>query len=81
MASYRKIYFAVLCDDEDEARQAQKVAEDLSVSLRLSAKQLIAISPALKKNGAVVGNAFRTIATQGKKGLLKVLPGLINMKL
>ena len=81
MAGYRKIYIAVICENDEEAAQAQRVAEELSGVLRISAKQLISMSPALKKNGAVIGNAFRTIATQGRKGLAKVHPNLIGMKL
>ena len=81
MAEYRKVYIAVMCEDAEDQRQAQKVAEELSGILRLSAKSLIAMYPAIKKNGNVIGNAFRTIATQGNKGLLKVLPSLLSMKI
>lgn len=80
MATYRKVYIAVLCENDEEQQQAQRVAEDLSGIFRLSAKDLIGMYPAIKKNGPIIGSAFRTISTQGKSGLVRVLPQLINMK-
>ena len=62
MGSYRKIYIAVFCDNEDEVSQVQKVAEDLSSTFRLSAKDLIGIHPLIKKNGQLIASAIRTIA-------------------
>lgn len=80
MGSYRKIYIAVFCDNEDEVSQVQKVAEDLSSTFRLSAKDLIGIHPLIKKNGQLIASAIRTIAKEGMSGIRKVVPQLMKMK-
>ncbi len=80
MGSYRKIYIAVFCDNEDEVSQVQKVAEDLSSTFRLSAKDLIGIHPLIKKNGQLIASAIRTIGKEGMPGVLKVVPQLMKMK-
>lgn len=80
MGSYRKIYIAVFCENEEEITHVQKVAEDLSSTFRLSAKDLIGIHPLIKKNGQLIASAIRTIAKEGMSGVLKVVPQLMKMK-
>ena len=80
MASYRKIYIAVLCENDAEAEQVQNVAKDLSGTFRLSAKDLIGIHPLIVKNGQLIGPAVRTIAKDGMAGVIKMVPRLLQMK-
>ena len=40
---YRKVYIAVWCDSEEEATKVQKVAEDLSATFKLTAKDLVGL--------------------------------------
>lgn len=80
MGSYRKIYIAVFCENEEEVTHVQKVAEDLSSTFRLSAKDLIGIHPLIKKNGQLIASAVRTIAKEGISGVIKVVPQLMKMK-
>ena len=60
---YRKVYIAVWCDSEEEAAKVQKVAEDLSATFKLTAKDLVWLHPIIKKNGIafviylIAGNA------------------------
>ena len=80
MGTYRKIYVAVYCESDDEQREAQHVAEDLSKTFRLSAKDLINAHPMIVKNGQLIGNAVRTISKEGMTGVAKMLPQLMKMK-
>lgn len=80
MGEYRKIYIAVMCDNDQQAQQVQKVAEDLSRSFRLSAKDLICVHPLIQKNGQLLADAIKTIARDGMSGIIKVVPKLMKMK-
>lgn len=80
MGQYRKVYIAVICDSEEELKAVQKVAEDISSTFRLSAKDLIAIHPVIKNNGQLIGSAVRTIAKEGMAGVMKVVPQLMKMR-
>lgn len=80
MGNYRKIYLAIYCESDEEQQQAQRVAEDLSKTFRLSAKDLIAIHPLMVKNGQLIGNAIRTISREGVSGIAKMLPQLKKMR-
>lgn len=80
MATYRKVYIAVICEDDNELAEAQKIAQDLSGAFRLSAKNLIQAYPMIKKNGTLIANSMRTIAREGMSGIAKVIPQLMRMK-
>jgi hypothetical protein len=80
MGQYRKVYIAVICESDDELRTVQKVAEDISTTFRLTAKDLIAIHPTIKANGQLIGSAVRTIAKEGMSGVMKVIPQLMKMR-
>lgn len=80
MATYRKVYIAVICEDDNELIEVQKVAQDLSGTFRLSAKDLLKAYPMIKKNGALIASSMRTIAREGMSGIAKVIPQLMRMK-
>lgn len=80
MGSYRKVYLAIYCEDEAEYAQAQRVAEDISKTFRLAAKDLIRAQPIIVNNGKLIGDAVRTISKEGMSGVAKVLPKLIKMR-
>lgn len=80
MGNYRKVYIAVYCDSDEEQQQAQRVAEDLSKTFRLSAKDLVGLHPLIVKNGQLIGRAVRTISKEGVSGVAKMLPQLMKMK-
>ena len=75
---YRKVYIAVWCDSEDEANKVQKVAEDLSVTFRLTAKDLIGLHPLIQKNGQLIISAVRTISKEGLPGVMKMAPQFVK---
>lgn len=80
MGNYRKIYLAIYCESDEEQQQAQRVAEDLSKTFRLSAKDLVGMHPLIVKNGQLIGSAVRTISQEGVSGVAKMLPQLMKMK-
>ena len=80
MATYRKVYIAIICEDDDEYAQVQKVAQDLSGTFRLSAKDLIKAYPMIRNNGVLIAKSMRTIAREGMSGIAKVIPQLLKMK-
>lgn len=80
MATYRKVYIAVICEDDNELIEVQKVAQDLSGTFRLSAKDLLQAYPMIKKNGSLIAASMRTIAREGMSGIAKVIPQLMRMK-
>lgn len=75
---YRKVYIAVWCDSEEEAAKVQKVAEDLSATFKLTAKDLIGLHPLIKKNGSLIVSAIRTISMEGFSGIMKMAPQFIK---
>lgn len=80
MGQYRKVYIAVICENDEEQKAVQKVAEDVSSIFRLSAKELIKIHPIIQNNGQLISSAVRTIAKEGMGGVMKVIPQLMKMK-
>lgn len=80
MGQYRKVYIAVICENDEEQKAVQKVAEDISSTFRLSAKELIKIHPIIQNNGQLIGSAVRTIAKEGMGGVMRVIPQLMKMK-
>lgn len=75
---YRKVYIAVWCDSDSDAAQVQKVAEDLSDTFRLTAKDLIGLHPLIKKNGSLIMSAIRTISKEGFSGIMKIAPQFVK---
>ena len=80
MGTYRKVFLAIYCENEDELHLVQKFAEEISTTFRLSARDLIGLRPLVQKNGQLIGNAVRTISRDGMSGLVKVVPQLMKMQ-
>lgn len=70
---YRKIYLAIDCRSEDDAQKVQKIAEDLSMIFSISAKDIIALYPAIKSNSGLIKTAIKTLSREGIKGVGKVV--------
>ena len=70
---YRKIYLAIDCRGDEEAQQVQKIAEDMSMMFSLSAKDIIAIYPAIKSNSGLIKSSIKTLSKEGLKGVGKVV--------
>lgn len=70
---YRKIYVAIDCRSDDDAQKVQKIAEDLSMMFSLSAKDIIAIYPAIKNNSGLIKTSIKTLSREGLKGVGKVV--------
>ena len=69
-----------MCEDDNELAEVQKVAQELSGTFRLSAKDLINAYPMIRNNGALIAKSMRTIAREGMSGIAKVIPQLMRMK-
>lgn len=70
---YRKIYVAIDCRTDEDAQKVQKIAEDLSMMFSLSAKDIIAIYPAIKNNSGLIKTSIKTLSKEGLKGVGKVV--------
>lgn len=75
---YRKIYIAVDCENEQEQQLVQNIAQDISQSFTIKAKDLIGFYPAIQKNKALLNTIIKTVSREGKKGLMKLIPILIK---
>lgn len=75
---YKKIYIAVWCDSDEEGAQVQKVAEDLSATFKLSARDIIGMHPLIKKNGKLIVNVIRTVSKEGFAGVMKMAPQFVK---
>lgn len=80
MGTYRKVFLAIYCENDDDLAQVQKFAEEISTTFRLSARDLIGLQPIVQKNGQLISSAFRTISKEGMSGIMKVVPQLMKMK-
>lgn len=76
--AYKKIIIAVDCDNEEEQRIVQDIAQDVSQTFRLKAKELISFYPTLQKHKGLLYNAIKTISQDGKRGILKLVPMLMR---
>jgi hypothetical protein len=75
---YKKIYIAVDCENEQEQQLVQNIAQDISQSFTIKAKDLIGFYPAIQKNKALLNTIVKTVSREGKKGLMKLIPILIK---
>lgn len=75
---YRKIYLAIDCRSEEDAQKVQKIAEDLSMMFSMSAKDIIALYPAIKSNAGLIKTSIKTLSRDGMKGIGKVVTYLIS---
>ena len=70
---YRKIYLAIDCRSDEETQKVQKIAEDLSMVFSLSAKDIIALYPAVKNNSGLIKTSIKTLSKEGIRGVGKVV--------
>ena len=75
---YKKIYIAVDCESEQEQQLVQNIAQDISQSFTIKAKDLIGFYPTIQKNKALLNTVVKTVSREGKKGLMKLVPILIK---
>lgn len=75
---YKKIYIAVDCENEQEQQLVQNIAQDISQSFTLKAKDLIGFYPTIQNNKALLNTIIKTVSREGKKGLMKLIPILIK---
>ena len=80
MGTYRKVFLAIYCENDEDLALVQKFAEEISSTFRLSARDLINLRPIVQKNGQLIGTAVRTISKEGMSGLMRMVPQLMNMK-
>lgn len=74
----RKIYIAVDCDSEQEQMLVQNIAKEISGTFDIKAKDLISFYPFVKKHKGLLYSAVKTVARDGKKGVMKLIPILIK---
>lgn len=74
----RKIYIAVDCDNDQEQMLVQEIAKEISGTFDIKAKDLISFYPFVKKNKGILYSAVKTVAKDGKKGVMKLVPILIK---
>jgi hypothetical protein len=72
--AYRKIYIAIDCASEAEAVAVQEFGKEVSALFQMKAADVLRIAPAVKKNSGLLRFAAKTIATEGTRGLAKVIP-------
>lgn len=76
--AHRKIILAVDCDNEQQQQAVQRIAEEISKTFQISAKDLINLYPFVSQHKALLYSAVKTVSKEGKKGLLKLIPILIK---
>ena len=76
--AYKKVIIAVDCDTEQEQQLVQTIAQDISQTFRLKAKELINFYPVLQKHKGLLYTAIKTVSAEGKKGLFKLVPLLMK---
>lgn len=74
----RKIEIAVYCDNEQERVAVQNIAKEISGMFEINAKNLIEFYPFVKQNKALLYTAVKTVANEGKKGVIKLVPMLLK---
>lgn len=67
--AYRKIYIALDCQNDEEAKKMQQVAEEISAAFAMSAKDVLEVYPYVKKNAKLIRNSIRTLSQKGLKGI------------
>ena len=76
--AYRKIIIAVDCDSDQEQQLVQSIAQEISSTFRISGKDLISFYPFVKQHKALLYSAVKTVAKDGKKGIMKLIPLLMK---
>lgn len=76
--AYRKIYLAIDCQSEEEVAQVQNFAKEISGLFQLQARDIIKISPSVRKNSSLIVRAIKTISTEGAVGVAKMIPYFLS---
>ena len=74
----RKIILVVDCADDKEKELVQGIANEISGTFNMTGSDLISFYPFVKKNKALLYSAVKTVARDGKKGMMKLIPMLIK---
>lgn len=74
----RKVYIAVDCENDQEQMLVQNIAKEISGTFDIKAKELISFYPFVKNNKGILYSAVKTVAKEGKKGVMKLIPMLIK---
>lgn len=74
----RKVYIAVDCENDQEQMLVQNIAKEISGTFDIKAKDLISFYPFVKSNKGILYSAVKTVAKEGKKGVMKLIPMLIK---
>lgn len=77
MMAYKKIYIALNCKDAEEAKKMQQAAEDLSATFAMSAGDILAIYPYVKKNARLIRNTIQTLSQKGVRGLGSIVADMM----
>mgnify|MGYP003483640341 FL=1 len=76
--SYRKVFIAVDCDSEQELQMVQNIAKEISGTFSIKAKDVTHFYPFVVQNRALLYSAVKTVANEGKKGVMKLVPMLLK---
>ena len=76
--AYRKVYIAVDCDNDQEQLAVQNIAKEISGTFNIKAKDVIGFYPFVVNNRALLYSAVKMVATEGKKGVMKLVPMLLK---
>ena len=74
----RKIILVEDCADDKEKELVQGIANEISGTFNMKGSDLISFYPFVKKNKALLYSAVKTVARDGKKGMMKLIPMLIK---
>ena len=74
----RKIILVVDCADDKEKELVQGIANEISGTFNMKGSDLISFYPFVKKNKALLYSAVKTVASEGKKGVMKLVPMLLK---
>lgn len=74
----RKIILVVDCADDKEKELVQGIANEISGTFNMKGSDLISFYPFVKKNKALLYSAVKTVARDGKKGMMRLIPMLIK---
>lgn len=76
--AYKKVIIAVDCDTEQEQQIVQRIAQEVSQTFKLKARDLINFYPVLQKHKGLLYTAIKTVSQEGKKGIFKLVPLLMK---
>lgn len=75
---YKKVVIAVNCEDDEQQKLVQKIAQEISQTFRIEAKDLINMYPMIASHKALLYSVVKTISQEGKKGIIKIVPMLMK---